>query len=136
MWRRAFVLLICSIVQVAVARADQERDDYHLHCMGCHGEQGKGSQAGKVPSFRTDLGRLLATPEGREFVQRVPGVSLSALDSTRLAALMNWIVREFADPARAAGSAPFTPAEVERLRKRPLLDVANMRATLLTRNAG
>lgn len=134
MWRHALVLLACSVAQAGIARADQERDDYHLHCMGCHGEGGRGSQAGKVPSFRTDLGRLLATPEGREFVQRVPGVSLSALDSTRLAALMNWIVREFADPAHASVSAPFTPEEIERLRKRPLLDVASVRAALLTRS--
>lgn len=134
MWKRAFVLTACSLAWGGIAHADQERDDYHLHCMGCHGEEGRGSQAGKVPSFRTDLGRFLATPEGREFVQRVPGVSLSALDSRRLAALMNWIVREFADPARANGATPFTAEEIERLRKRPLLDVASVRAALLTRS--
>lgn len=134
MWRRALVLLACSLVQAGIAHADQERDDYHLHCMGCHGEEGKGSRAGKVPSFRTDLGRLLATAEGREFVQRVPGVSLAALDSHRLAALMNWIVREFADLPPAADVEPFSPEEIERLRKRPLLDVAGTRAALLTRS--
>lgn len=130
----ALALLACLAVSAGIARAEQPRDDYQLHCMGCHGEQGRGSRAGKVPSFRSDLGRFLATPEGREFVQRVPGVSLSALDSTRLAALMNWIVREFADPARAAGVAPFTPEELERQRRQPLLDVGGVRAAVLARS--
>lgn len=130
MWLRVLSLIIGSLLWAGTAHADREKDDYQLHCMGCHGEDGRGL-SGKVPSFRSDLGRFLATPQGREFVQRVPGVSLSSLSSERLAALMNWLVREFVDQASAAKVAPFTAEELDRLRKRPLLDVAEVRAAAL-----
>src|SRR5690606_41405499 len=88
-------LLIGSIA-AAAAEADQidrrAPQDYLLHCMGCHGEDGRGL-AGKVPSCTDDLGRLLTSPAGREFIPRAPGVTQSALDSERLAGGLNWRVR-------------------------------------------
>lgn len=111
------------------AGADRAKDDYQLHCMGCHGENGKGL-VGKVPSFRADLGRLLSTPQGREFIQRVPGVSQSALPSDRLAAVLNWLVSAYTDPAISSNLPPFKADEIERLRHRPLLNVAAARAGL------
>ena len=107
----------------------QAHQDYLLHCMGCHGEQGRGL-ADKVPSFPDDLARLLTSPGGREFIQRVPGVTQSELTSERLAAVLNWIVRNFASAQVSERIAPFTAAEVERLRTRPLLEVARERPEL------
>lgn len=115
--------------RTASADADRAKDDYQLHCMGCHGENGKGL-VGKVPSFRADLGRLLSTPQGREFIQRVPGVSQSALPSDRLAAVLNWLVSAYTDPAISSNLPPFKADEIERLRHRPLLNVAAARAGL------
>ena len=107
----------------------QAHEDYLLHCMGCHGEQGRGL-TGKVPSFPDDLGRLLTSPGGREFIQRVPGVTQSELPSARLAAVLNWIVRNFAPPEVGERIAPFSAAEVDRLRTRPLMEVARQRPEL------
>lgn len=113
------------------AHDDRARDDYLLHCMGCHGENGRGMK-GKVPSFPDDLGRLLSSREGRAFIQRVPGVAMSALPSDRLTAVLNWLVAEYVEPATASRIAPFTTEEIERMRHQPpLMDVAGAR-----RNAG
>ena len=54
------------------------RQDYFLHCMGCHGENGAGL-AGQVPDLRKDLARLAALPGGRAYVLRVPGVTQTTL---------------------------------------------------------
>lgn len=119
--------MLCGLMaDAALAHADADdraKDDYLLHCMGCHGEDGRGSR-GKVPSFPDDLSRLLSTSSGREFIQRVPGVSMSALSSERLAAVLNWIIREWTPPAFARSVQPFTAEEVEKLRNAPLLEVA------------
>lgn len=125
-------LLVGSIAATSVRGEPIDRrahEDYLLHCMGCHGEQGRGL-TGKVPSFPDDLGRLLTSPGGREFIQRVPGVTQSELPSARLAAVLNWIVRNFAPPDVSERIAPFTAAEVDRLRTRPLMEVARQRPEL------
>jgi mono/diheme cytochrome c family protein len=125
-------LLVGSIVTGSAKGEQSDRqahEDYLLHCMGCHGEQGRGL-AGKVPSFPDDLGRLLTSPGGREFIQRVPGVTQSELTSERLAAVLNWIVRQFAPPEVSERTAPFSAAEVDRLRTQPLLEVAGERPEL------
>ncbi|MBL8266692.1 c-type cytochrome [Steroidobacter sp.] len=131
--RFAATLLIGAVCVAAPAIADdverRAKEDYLLHCMGCHGEQGRGL-VGKVPSFPDDLGRLLTLPNGRDFIQRVPGVTQSDLSSVRLAAVLNWIVKTFAPADVAARTAPFTVAEVERLRTQPLLEVARERPAL------
>lgn len=109
------------------AHDDRARDDYLLHCMGCHAENGKGMK-GSVPSFPDDLGRLLSSPQGRAFIQRVPGVTMSVLPSDRLAAVLNWLVAEYVEPAAASHIAPFTAEEIERMRRQPpLMDVAGAR---------
>jgi mono/diheme cytochrome c family protein len=123
------LLAVTSIARAEGDYASRAKDDYQLNCMGCHAENGEGLK-GKVPSLRAELGRLLATPQGREFVQRVPGVSQSALPSDRLAAVLNWIVSEYTAAPVASKTAPFTAAEVERLRHQPLLNVAAARAGL------
>lgn len=111
------LLMSCSMALAA----DPGRQDFQLHCMGCHGESGEG-MPGKVPSLRKDLATLLAEPEGRAYVLRVPGVAQSSLSSERLAAVLNWLVREYARHSSEKSSA-FTAAEVEIARKEPLLEV-------------
>lgn len=130
-WRITVVL--CGVVAAATAHAegnsDRAKDDYQLHCMGCHGENGRGLK-GKVPSFPDDLARLLTTRRGREFIQRVPGVSFSNLPSARLAAVLNWIVQEWTEPTFASEFKPFSADEIDKMRQAPLLEVATERSAL------
>ncbi|HYD47470.1 MAG TPA: cytochrome c [Terriglobales bacterium] len=104
--------------------------DYMLHCQGCHGPGGKGVP-GNVPSFRDQVAKFLAADGGREYLLRVPGTSQSELDDGRTAALINWLLREFDPDHMPADFAPFTEAEVRRLRRPALTDVATVRQRLL-----
>lgn len=116
-----------------VAGADP-KEDYVLHCRGCHGPEGAGAE-GAVPSFRGQVARFLAIPGGREYLVRVPGVSQSELSDARLATLLNWLVREFDAPDLPADSAPYTELEIARIRRPPLVDVESVRRRLLAGTA-
>jgi mono/diheme cytochrome c family protein len=113
----------------AAQAAPPPAQDYVLECRGCHGARGEG--AGSVPSLAQSA-RFLATPRGRSYLVRVPGVAGSQLSDARVAALLTWVLRELAsDPPAPAEFAPFTAAEVARERARKLLDPRAERAAAL-----
>jgi mono/diheme cytochrome c family protein len=101
-----------------------------LHCQGCHRADG-GETPGSVPALADGVARFLTVPGGREYLVRVPGSSQSALDDAALAAVLNWIVGRFGPAEAAAAAAPFTAAEVARVRRPPLADVDRVRRELL-----
>ncbi len=83
--------------------------------------------AGLVPTLH-GVGNLLATPAGRAYLVRVPGVAQAPLSDARLARLLNWVLVEF------SGAEPrprYTAREVGNLRTSPLRDPARVRKTLL-----
>ena len=75
--------------------------DYMLECQGCHLPDGSGSSQGSVPSLLDSVGRFVTVPAGRSFLVRVPGSAQSPLDDARLAAVLNWMIRNFG-PAQVA----------------------------------
>jgi mono/diheme cytochrome c family protein len=122
-----------GLVGVAgAARADDERarQNYLLHCMGCHTETGVGLP-GRVPSLRGTFARLAQDPAGRSYVLRVPGVTQSTLEPERLAEVLNWTIRAFRDGAEPAQVPTFTAEEVAAARERPLLEVSATRERVL-----
>jgi hypothetical protein len=123
------VLALVPVLSAAPARAYTPAVDYALNCQGCHLRDGSATRDA-VPALAGSIARFLAVPGGREYLVRVPGVSQSALDDTALAALLNWVVKEFDRKHVPAGFAPFTAQEVARLRKAPLIDVAGTRRRL------
>jgi len=108
------------------------RIDYMLNCQGCHQPEGVGS-AGAVPRLRDHLGSFLHVPGGREYLVQVPGVAGSALEDDRLAAVLNWVLREFSAAELPAGFVPYDAVEVGRLRRVPLADAESERHILLQR---
>jgi hypothetical protein len=106
------------------------RTDYVLHCQGCHGPDGGGAP-GAVPSFRHHVAKFVTVSGGREYLIRVPGTSQSELDDARVAALLNWILREFSPAEVPPDFAPFSAEEVTRHRRPPLIDVVGTRRTLV-----
>ena len=127
-------LLLVTLALVAVlALADapaRAKQDYQLHCMGCHGEDGAGLE-GRVPSLRGTLSRISSGALGRDYVLRVPGVTQSSLSSAELAEVLNWAIYEFSDTEAAKATRPFTAAEVESARGKPLLEINATRARVL-----
>ena len=102
----------------ATARANPQQD-YVLYCMGCHGAQAEGVP-GKVPPLAHALGRYMRTPEGRNYILRVPGAANSVLSDAQLAAVLNWLAKSFSADELTADVPLFTPAEVTGARHSPL----------------
>lgn len=109
---------------------DAARFDYLLHCSGCHRPDGTGS-APDVPSLRGAIGSLVATPEGREYIARVPEVAQSPLDDDDLARLLNWVLQEFNADTLPARFRPLEGAEVGAARARILADPIRARETIV-----
>lgn len=104
--------------------------NYMLHCQGCHRPDGSGLP-GAVPNLRGHVSVLLGSPEGRAFLVRVPGSANAPLSDRELAELLDWLVRRF-DPAHLpADFAPYTAAEVARLRSQKLSKVSEEREAIL-----
>jgi mono/diheme cytochrome c family protein len=118
---------LLAVAAVAAAAAPGPDEDYLLHCSACHHADGAGVP-GLVPPL-TDLAPFLATASGRAYLVRVPGVAQAALDDARLAALLNWVMREMsgADPSPA-----YDANEVHALREEPLRDPRTERGSALS----
>ncbi len=133
--RSAHALLRAFVFASIALRAHADlppAQDYVLECRGCHGARGEGVP-GKVPSL-AQTARFLATPRGRAYLVRVPGVAGSQISDARVAALLNWLLRGLAsDPSAPADFAPYTASEVARARAQRLLDPSAERAAILAR---
>src|SRR6516164_997887 len=105
----------------AAAAAASPAQDYTLYCMGCHGAQAQGVP-GRIPPLAGSVSLFMRTPEGRDYVLRVPGAANSALPDAQLTAVLNWLAQSYG-AAGAPQPAPFTVDEVTRVRRTPLVDV-------------
>ena len=103
--------------------------DYMLFCMGCHGAQAQGVP-GKIPPLAGTLALFMRTPEGRDYVLRVPGAANSALPDAQLAAVLNWLAATYGAQGQPA-PAPFTVAELTSVRRKPLADVQQRRREVI-----
>jgi hypothetical protein len=124
------VAAIALSLAVNAASAYQPLVNYQLRCMGCHLGDGSG-QPGRVPSIRRSLVLFSASPEGRDYVIRVPGVAQSPLSDEDTAALLNWMARNLSDLKVPPSFVDYSEAEIHRLRDRPLVRVNAVRARLL-----
>lgn len=116
---RVIVCTIFAFANVAASADDQRAQvNYMLHCQGCHLPEAEGF-AGKVPPMKDFAGYFAHSKEGREFLIRVPGVAQSALGDSEISELMNWLLQRFSAEQLPEEFAPFTAAEVNRLRQDP-----------------
>lgn len=106
------------------------QQDYVLYCMGCHGAQAEGVP-GKVPPLAHALGRYMRTPEGRNYILRVPGAANSVLSDAQLAAVLNWLAKTYDGEELSADVPLFTPAEVTSTRHSPLTSVLATRREVI-----
>jgi cytochrome c553 len=112
------------------AHAASPAQDYVLNCMGCHGTEAQGIP-GKVPPLANALRHFMRTPEGRDYVLRVPGAANSALSDEQLAAVLNWLAVTYDSSAASNQPAPFTSNEVATRRHQPLLSVLATRSAVV-----
>jgi len=124
------LLVAAGLGAATAARAGSPALDYALNCQGCHRADGTGTP-GSVPALAGSVGRFLQVPGGREFLVRVPGVAQAALDDAALAGVLNWVLEQFGGDDVPKDFAPYTAAEVGRLRHQPFTNVQRARAELL-----
>ncbi len=98
---------------------------YARNCQGCHGH--KGVTVPEVPTLRDRVGWFLHTPEGRDYVVRVPGVAFALVSDDELAAVLNWMLSVYSPEQLPSGWRPYTAREVGALRRRPLAEVSSRR---------
>jgi len=122
----AAVALGLALAGAADAGPDQ---DYMLYCMGCHGSEAQGLP-GKIPPLAGSLARFMSTPDGRDYVLRVPGAANSALSDAQLAAVLNWLAMRYS-AAEERPPASFTAEEVARVRRTPLANVKERRREVI-----
>lgn len=83
-----------------------------------------------VPSLSNTLGRIVASPEGRDYIVRVPGASQTPLSDEQLAAVMNWVLLTFNKETLPDDFVPLSAREVGKSRSQVLADPQKMRETL------
>lgn len=130
MWRSSLLLALVALPLSAVCADDAVRSNYLLACRGCHLADGGGVPP-EVPSLRETLGAFAATPAGREYLIRVPGVSRSRLTDAELADVINWVLIEFNAASLPTNFEPFSAAEVAAARPRSISDPAAYRQQIL-----
>jgi hypothetical protein len=130
MARRQLALAVALTAGAFAARVPASPpQDYTLYCMGCHGAQAQGVP-GRVPPLAGSVSLFMRTPEGRDYVLRVPGAANSALPDAQLAAVLNWLAASYG-AADAPPPKPFTVDEVTRVRRTPLADVQARRREVI-----
>lgn len=100
-------------------RLDHAQTQFMLGCGGCHGTLGESPPL-SVPVLRGRAGYFLCTPEGREYVIRLPNVSRALLSDADLANVMNFVTFKLGERSAPPKAALFTAEEVARIRARPL----------------
>lgn len=128
MIRRLTLALLLATAQPAAAASAPEltaptfspaQTQFTLRCGGCHGVTGR-SPPREVPNLRGTAGYFLCTPEGREYLIRLPNVSKTPLSDPDLAEVMNYVAFSLGEGKTPKDAKPFTADEVHRLRKAPL----------------
>lgn len=124
-------LLSIQLGAADVLAADHNRNNFLLHCSGCHQQDGSGSPENGIPSMQGRVSHFLRLPEGRDFLVQVPGTSQSALGDAAVAELLNWMVNKFSRDEIPPDFIPYSAAEVARLRVQRLSDVPAKRAAVV-----
>lgn len=123
-------ILAAGVAGVLSVNASADpRSDYLLHCAGCHLPDAHGVP-GLVPSLAGPLGRIASSPEGRDYIARVPGAAQAPISDEELAAVLNWLLLEFNRDSLPPDFKPLGGGEVARSRARVLADPLKLRNKL------
>ncbi|MDX1405220.1 MAG: hypothetical protein R3192_11815 [Woeseiaceae bacterium] len=123
-------MLVATALVVATLSAQADPVvDYILHCSGCHMPDGRGLEP-EVPTLHDTIGRMAATPEGRSYIVRVPGVAQAPISDRKLTELLNWMLSEFSGATLPDDFQALTVAEVGAARDQLLADPRKLRAEL------
>ncbi len=124
--RRQILATSLLVVLALTARADPQKN-YLLHCSGCHLPNGIGDPP-NTPTLRDTIGKIVATPKGRDYIIRVPGSSQTPMSDQQLADVLNWMLAEFNSETLPKDFEPWSAQEVARSRSQVPADPLKYRA--------
>lgn len=131
-------LVLLGLLGMSGARAAIQTHtvtNYLTHCGGCHGIEGVSGKT-FVPTLRDQVGQFTCSQEGRDYLVRVPGISMSLIrDDQDLADVLNFVLFRLGGNSTPTSTKPFTATEVHTLRAQPLQtdDLMALRAEVLSR---
>jgi cytochrome c551/c552 len=123
------LIMVMLLLLLAGSACASPRGDFLLHCAGCHQPDGTGLPP-SVPSLVGQLGRIAASPEGRDYLARVPGAAQAPITDKELAAVLNWVLQEFNAETLPASFKPLKSRDVGKSRARVLADPLKLRNEL------
>ncbi|KFI29366.1 hypothetical protein CDV50_10560 [Haematobacter massiliensis] len=141
MWtalRRIMLAAILATPALGAAAEDAagERSahvNYILRCAGCHTMTGEGTVIGGVPTFLDSISALAADDRGRSYIAHVPGINSADLSPAGIAAVLNYVVKEWGDPMTDVPA--FTAEEIARRHAEPMRDIVAARREIVDRLA-
>lgn len=125
-----FTRIVCLLTALAAGSsvwAASPRINYLLYCTGCHAADGAGKPP-NVPTLRDELGRMIAVPEMRSYLVRIPGASQAPIDDAELTEVINWLLYEFNSETLPEDFEEYTEEEVANARRDILADPLKYRA--------
>ncbi|HTO57764.1 MAG TPA: hypothetical protein VMJ74_08205 [Pseudomonadales bacterium] len=122
-------IAVASLFGLAGGVGADARQDYVLNCMGCHLVDGAGKPP-SIPRLADRVGYYLTVPQGRAYLAQVPGAANSLLTDAELAAVLNWLVAEYAGASMPAKFEPYAATEVTRYRSTRPADIDALRHAL------
>ena len=123
----ALTLALAATAFAADKSGTRARTDYLLHCSGCHGQDGTGKPEKGIPRFTDQVGFFLKLPEGRAFLMQVPGLLSANMPDDRAAAVVTWMIKEFAGLSMPEKLEPYTAAESKRYKAERPADIMGRR---------
>ena len=124
------LLILLTFSHSSTVVAETGQNSYMLECQGCHGTDGSGTVE-SVPALKNQMAKFLLVPGGREFLVQVPGSAQSPLSDQELTDTLNWMLSEFGPIDIAHRHPQYTPDNVSKWRKTPLIDVQTVREKLM-----
>ncbi len=116
----AFLVMTGTVSHSPAATFDRATTNYLTHCGGCHGIEGIAART-FVPQLRDRVGVFTCSAEGRAYLGRVPGVSMSLIRGDQdLADVLNFVLFRMGGTSTSAGTQPYSAAEVHNLRANPI----------------
>ena len=126
---------LATLAFLPAQAADFARQNYLLHCAGCHLPDGTGSKPNDVPTLHGIPGHFASLPEGRAFLSQVPGMAYTPLSAAEAAEVLNWTLENFSKSTLPANFKPFTPEEVARYRAERPASIFAVRSAVLAKLA-
>jgi mono/diheme cytochrome c family protein len=131
-WMMAVLLSAILATHAHTAGAtDFARQNYLLHCAGCHLPDGTGSAPNDVPTLHRIPGEFVKVPRGREFLAQVPGIVYSPLTDAEVAEILNWVLAQYNEAVLPKDFVPYTAQEVTGYRAIKPANIMKVRARVL-----